>query len=154
MLHTSKASLKWQASKNALLCLLCSFCYNGIIILYMYSRSSKWVLQIWLSQNYNWGKLGTFLRLFWSQNMGLFPSVSIDIYFNKFVHIYVCVGVFYCYSEMIECFACLKICHIDVKCGKISLHLKLTLFVWDMLLLNGLVYVTFNILLVKYISLK
>lgn len=45
-----------------------------------------------------------------------------------------------------EVLCLLKIGYIDVKSGKISLHLKLTL--------NGLVYVTFNASLIKCISLK
>ena len=81
--------------------------------------------------------------------------VSIDICFCKFVHIYVCVCVCFLLLFRNDRVLCLlKIFHIDVKFGKISSHLKLTLFVWDILLLNGLVYVTFNIRLVKCISLK
>ena len=55
-----------------------------------------------------------------------------------------CVFLLLFINNRVLCFH--KIGHIDVKCGKISLHLKLTL--------NGLVYVTFNIPSVKCISLK
>ena len=59
-----------------------------------------------------------------------------------------CVCVFFFLLLFInnEVLCLLKIGYIDVKCGKISLHLKLTL--------NGLVYVTFNVSLIKCISLK
>ena len=53
----------------------------------------------------------------------------------------VCVCVFLSLFINNSVLCLLKIGHIDVKCGKISLHLKLTL--------NGLVFVTFNVSLIK-----
>ena len=58
------------------------------------------------------------LGVFWSQNWILL-AVSIINCFNKFVHICVFLLLF------INRFFCLlKICHIDVKCSKLWLHLN------------------------------
>ena len=87
-------------------------------------------------------QLGSFLRVSWIQNCILI-FVSID-YFSAKLFIYMCVLLLLFINDRVLCLH--KIGHIDVKCGKISLHLKLTL--------NGLVYVTFNVSLIKFISLK
>ena len=58
------------------------------------------------------------LGVFWSQNWILL-AVNIINCFNKFVHIRVFLLLF------INRFFCLlKICHIDVKCSKLLLHLN------------------------------
>ena len=102
------------------------------------------------------------LRLTWNLSYGVlkpkYASYSCKYWYLLLqICSYICVRVCVCFlllfrNDRVLCL--LKIFHIDVKFGKISSHLKLTLFVWDILLLNGLVYVTFNIRLVKCISLK
>ena len=95
-----------------------SYLIQLITMLYIVEVADEFHINIVIMKLKFEANLEACLGVFWSQNWILL-AISIINCFNKFVHIRVFLLLF------INRFFCLfKICHIDVKCSKILLHLN------------------------------